>query len=88
MNKNLFQLIDEKYNIELEQYWNLPEKDKDDISYLILSQISLVIEKHPESFNEFEYILINRIRETEMNEEYERAEILKRVLTLMFKKYS
>lgn len=88
MNKNnLFELLDEKYNVQLQEYWNLPEGDKNNITNLIFSQIKPVVDKHPEAYHHFESLLLTRIIETERMEEYERSEIMKRVVELLFNHY-
>jgi hypothetical protein len=72
-------LLDSKYDIELEQYWNLSEEDKNELVSLVVHQIH----KGFKNLDNLPYHLSqldDRRLEAEEDQEYERADMIKRII--------
>ena len=72
-------LLDSKYDIELEQYWDLSEEDKEQLAGLVVQQIH----KGLKNLNYLPYHLSqldDRIMESVEDEEFERADMIKRII--------
>lgn len=72
-------LLDSKYDIELEQYWDLSEEDKEQLAGLVVQQIH----KGLKNLNNLPYHLSqldDRRMESVEDEEFERADMIKRII--------
>ena len=77
-------LLDNKYDIEIEEYWTLTEEDKDYLGKIIAEK---VIRENARDKNYIEFhanILNERIAESEYEEAFERADIIKRIQQKLF----
>ena len=73
-------LLDSKYDIELEQYWDLSEEDKQELARLVVQQIH----KGFKNLNNLPYHLSqldDRRMESVEDEEFERADMIKRIIS-------
>jgi hypothetical protein len=73
-------LLDSKYDIELEQYWDLSEEDKQELARLVVQQIH----KGLKNLNNLPYHLSqldDRRMESVEDEEFERADMIKRIIS-------
>lgn len=80
-------LLDSKYDIELEEYWKLPEEDKNQLANLIVQQIH----KGFKNLDNLPYhlsLLDDRRMESEEDEEFERADMIKRIIQNTIEFYS
>ena len=80
-------LLDSKYDIELEHYWKLPDEDKDELAHLVVQQIH----KGFKNLNNLPYHLSqldDRRMESEEDEEFERADIIRRIIEKTIEFYS
>ena len=78
-------LLDNKYDIELEQYWSLTEEEKDSLSDLI---VKVLIKNNKVDANYFEYycaMMDDRRMEAEHQNEFERADIISRIREKLIK---
>jgi hypothetical protein len=81
---DILALLDNKYDIEIEEYWTLKEEDKNYLSKIISEK---VIRENARDVNYIEFhsqMLEERIAEAEHQEEFERADILKRIQQKLF----
>jgi hypothetical protein len=72
-------LLDSKYDIELEEYWNLSEEDKQELARLVVQQIH----KGLKNLNNLPYHLSqldDRIMESVEDDEFERADMIRRII--------
>ena len=72
-------LLDSRYDIELEDYWNLPEEDKDELAELVVKQVH----KGFKNLNNLPYHLSqldDRRMESVEDQEFERADMIKRII--------
>ena len=72
-------LLDNKYDIELEEYWKLTEEEKDSLTELI---VKVLIKNNKVDANYFEYycsLMDDRRMEAEHQNEFERADIISRI---------
>ena len=72
-------LLDSRYDIELEDYWKLPEEDKDELAGLVVKQVH----KGFKNLDNLPYHLSqldDRRLEAVEDQEYERADMIKRII--------
>jgi hypothetical protein len=72
-------ILDDKYEIELQEYWQLEEEQKDKLIQLI---VDMVIKNNNNDLNYLEYhcsVLDDRRMEAEFHEEFERADMINRI---------
>ena len=72
-------LLDSKYDITLEEYWNLSEQDKNELAQLIVQEIHKGfknLHNLPYHLSELDY----RRLEAEEDQEFERADVIKRII--------
>jgi hypothetical protein len=72
-------LLDNKYDIELQEYWKLTEEEKNTLTDLI---VKVVVKNNKVDANYFEYycsLMDDRRREAEYHNEFERADIISRI---------
>jgi hypothetical protein len=72
-------LLDSKYDIELEEYWKLPEEDKNELANLVVHQIHKGFKK----LDNLPYHLSqldDRRLEADEDQEFERADMIKRII--------
>jgi len=80
-------LLDSKYDIELEEYWKFTEEDKDQLAEIIVKQIHQKVK----DLNNLPYHISqidDRRLEAEEDQEFERADILSRILKKTIEFYS
>ena len=80
-------LLDSKYDIELEEYWNLSDEDKNELAKLVVEQIH----KGFRNLNDLPYHisqLDDRRMESEEDEEFERADMIRRIMEKTIEFYS
>lgn len=72
-------ILEDKYEIELQEYWELTEEEKDKLIQLI---VDMVIKNNKGDLNYLEYhcsVLDDRRMEAEYHQEYERADMINRI---------
>ena len=72
-------LLDSRYDIELEDYWKLPEEDKDELAGLVVKQVH----KGFKNLDNLPYHLSqldDRRLEADEDQEFERADMIKRII--------
>lgn len=72
-------LLDSKYDIDMEQYWTLTEEDKNDLVNIIVEEIHKGIKNTndiPYHLSQMDY----RRMESEHQDEFERADMIKRIM--------
>jgi hypothetical protein len=72
-------LLDERFNIELEEYWKLNEKDKNYLTSVIVSSFIKKLYNEPHLIEFYLSMMDDRRLEAEYHNEYERAEIISRI---------
>ena len=80
-------LLDSKYDIELKDYWKLPEQDKNELAKLVVEQIH----KGFRNLNDLPYHisqLDDRRMESVEDEEFERADMIRRIREKTIEFYS
>jgi uncharacterized lipoprotein YehR (DUF1307 family) len=80
-------LLDSKYDIELKDYWKLPEQDKNELAKLVVEQIH----KGFRNLNDLPYHisqLDDRRMESVEDEEFERADMIRRIMEKTIEFYS
>ena len=91
MNKELFNLLmqlEYKFDLELDEYFNLDEPERNELTISLVKYFLPYLLTHHNSKKALIISLETLILESEINEEYEKAEIfnrfLKEVETLIF----
>jgi hypothetical protein len=76
---NLEDLLEGRYDIELDEYWKLPEDEKERITLIVVNVILNDLIKTEEQYERYKMLLDVGIDVSITNEEYEKAEMLKRI---------
>lgn len=80
-------LLDSRYDIELEDYWKLAEEDKDELAALVVKQVH----KGFKNLDNLPYHLSqldDRRLEADEDQEFERADMIKRIIQKTIEFYS
>jgi hypothetical protein len=83
MNAELHRLLvnlDSKFDIELDEYFNLNDEEKEQFTKAIILYFIPYAQSHPDAIQNIRMGLRIIIQEAEFNEEYEKAEIFNRCL--------
>lgn len=76
---DLMELLDDRYDLELKDYWTLSDEDKDNLSLTVIRSLFTTLKLHPETFIFYITLIENKVKIAEMNDEYEQAEIFNRI---------
>jgi hypothetical protein len=80
-------LLDSKYDIELQEYWKLPDEDKNELANLVVQQIHKGF-KNLDNLPHHISQLDDRRLESEEDQEYERADMIQRIIKKTIEFYS
>ena len=72
-------LLDERFNIELEEYWKLNEKDKNYLTSVVVSSFIKKLYNEPHLIEFYLSMMDDRRMEAENSNDFERAEIISRI---------
>jgi hypothetical protein len=80
-------LLDSKYDIELIDYWKLSEEDKNELANLVVERVHkdlIKLDNLPYHLSQLD----DRRMESEQYQEYERADIIKRIISRTIEFYN
>ena len=80
-------LLDSRYDIELEDYWKLPEEDKNELAALVVQQVHRGF-KNLDNLPYHLSQLDDRRLEADEDQEFERADMIKRIIKKTIEFYS
>jgi hypothetical protein len=81
-------ILDNKYDIETEDYWELPEEDKEYITEIMVKEILLLSKKKRIDLSFYISEIDDRRLDFQEYEEYESAEITRRIVEKLSNYYS
>lgn len=81
---DLDNLLDDRFDIELNEYWSLTEDEKNYITHVVITQVFKTLQIDPDSLIIYLRLLDDRIRYSVYHEEYEHAEIYSRIRYSLF----
>lgn len=81
------ELLEEKYNMEIKDYFSLSEDDKNEIVDIVLGYYEVNLNIEPRMIHMYSSILKESIMRAEMNEEFERCDIMKRTVKELKKRF-
>ena len=76
---DLINLLGDRYDIELEEYWTLTNEEKDNITEVVLSSIFHTLKQDINTLPIYIRLIDDRIKFSEYHQEYENAEIFNRI---------
>ena len=76
---DLLELLDDRYNIELKDYWSLSNEERDNISIVVLESIFYILKREPDTLPLYVRLVDDRVKFAEYHEEFEQAEIFNRI---------
>lgn len=79
MNFDLIDSLGDKYDIDIEDYWDLSNEDKDKISIIVIQFIYGTLKHQIETLPIYIRLIDDRVKSAEYHEEYEQAEIFNRI---------
>lgn len=82
MNKHLHKLfltLDVKYDIHIFDYFKYPESFKSELTDELYFYLESAITEEPRRLGQYYKVISEQLQEAELHEEFERADILKRL---------
>jgi hypothetical protein len=76
---DLLELLGDKYDIELEDYWGLSNDDKDNLSQVVIQSIFATLKREPATFPLYVNLISDRVKIAEYHDQFEEAEIFNRI---------
>jgi hypothetical protein len=76
---DLDSLLDDRFDIDLNEYWSLTEDEKNYITQVVITQVFKTLHIDPNTLIIYLRLLDDRIRYAVYHEEYEHAEIYRRI---------
>ena len=73
-------ILDNRFDIDIEDYWELPEQDKEYITDIMVKEVLSLARNKRIDISFYLSELDDRRMESEYYQEYERAEIIKRIM--------
>jgi hypothetical protein len=81
------ELLEEKYDMEVSDYFSLSEHDKNEIVDIVLGYYEVNLNIEPRMIHMYSSILKDSIKQAEMDEEFERCDIMKRTIKELKKRF-
>jgi len=88
MNLDIVGILGDRYDIELNEYFNLTVEERDYLAKYVVSMIFLELRRHPESARMYEHLLQDRIGELSLTDEFELADLYQRILNQIIFTYN
>jgi hypothetical protein len=79
LDLDLDSLLDDRFDIDLNEYWSLTEEQKNYITQVVITQVFKTLHIDPNTLILYLRLLDDRIYYSEYHEEYEYAEIYRRI---------
>ena len=76
---NLEDLLDDRYDIDINNYWTLTEDDKDRITDIVVTNVLVQLSLTPNYYPRYIELLNDSIKVAGEFEQYEKAEMLNRM---------
>ena len=76
---DLMELLDDRYNIDIKDYWTLSNEEKDNISTVVIQSFFATLKQQPETIPIYIRLIDDRVKISEYHDEYEQAEIFNRI---------
>jgi hypothetical protein len=84
LDLDLDSLLDDRFDIDLNEYWSLTEEQKNYITQVVITQVFKTLHIDPNTLILYLRLLDDRINYSVYNEEYEYAEIYRRIKYALF----
>lgn len=84
---NLELLLEDRYNIQLNEYWDLPQRYKDEITSILFNIIIIMLNSNHFNYQRYIDMLDDIIELETFNEQYEKASILNTLKDKLTEKY-
>ena len=81
------ELLEEKYDMEVSDYFSLSEENKNEIVDIVLGYYEVNLNIEPRMIHMYSSILKDSIIQAEMDEEFERCDIMKRTIKELKKRF-
>jgi hypothetical protein len=76
---DLLELIDDRYNIDIKDYWTLSNEERDNLTQTVIQSIFATLKRQPETISLYITLVNDRIKISEYHDEYEQSEIFNRI---------
>jgi hypothetical protein len=76
---DLLNLLGDRYNIELEEYWSLTNEEKDNVTVVVLNSIFHILQRDQNTVPMYIRLIEDRIKYSEYHQEFEHCEIFNRI---------
>lgn len=76
---DLINLLGDRYDIELNEYWSLTDEEKDNVTAVVLHSIFHLLQRDKTTLPMYIRLVDDRIKYSEYHEEFEHCEIFNRI---------
>jgi hypothetical protein len=76
---DLLELLDDRYNMDIKDYWSLSNKERHNLSIVVIESIFDTLKRQPETFPLYIRLIDDRVKLAEYHDEFEQAEIFNRI---------
>jgi hypothetical protein len=76
---DLLELLDDRYNIDIKDYWSLSNEEKDNLSNIVIQSLFTILKRQPETLPLYVRLIDDRVKLSEYHDEFEQAEIFNRI---------
>jgi hypothetical protein len=76
---DLLELLDDRYNIDIKDYWSLSNEEKDNLSNIVIQSLFAILKRQPETLPLYVRLIDDRVKLSEYHDEFEQAEIFNRI---------
>jgi hypothetical protein len=88
LSQLLNQPINEKYAIPVKEYWSLPEKNKQDITSMVIDNMFMTIKDNPKLIHQYIFMLDVQMENALEVELFEHADIVQRIKNKLIETYT
>ena len=76
---DLLELLDDRYDIDIKDYWTLSNEERHNVSIVVIESIFATLKRQPEVLPLYIRLIDDRVKLAEYHDEYEQAEIFNRI---------
>ncbi len=76
---DLLELLDDRYNMDIKDYWSLSNKERHNLSIVVIESIFDTLKREPATLPLYVRLIDDRVKLAEYHDEFEQAEIFNRI---------
>jgi hypothetical protein len=76
---DLLELLDDRYNIDIKDYWSLSNEERDNLTQTVILSLFATLKRQPDTLPLYIRLIDDRIKFAEYHDEFEQSEIFNRI---------